>query len=799
MTVTGRPPAASGQLEARPVEKRKGSSKRRTSMGMVQSASVVSVSASQAALEEADRPPTDAGDMPAAAAADSGAHTPDMLEAGSPGDRGGSPPATDPAPTAHHPDADLASIHSLEPESRPDLGGDPPRSRSRSSSSRRRDPGDPDKPRRTRRSDPADPDRPRRTDPNDPARPRRSRRTDPSALDAESGVSAARVVGSGSSVRTRGTTSRGRPERALSPTFADEQDGMRRHAAERSQRAGPGSATAPSAHHAAARQSQAQATSPIAQPTTPGGLPADFFLPRVSKEFYIWEKSQLGQLPTGWEMLQSRGSDPADPHPSFSGPKTLYIDHLNQQTTWIDPRTEKTRTMNILETKYGELPYGWDECVDKDIGVYYLDHTMQTTYLDPPWDERVRFQVAVLANFITEQTRRMQLLQDRAKMDDAARAAEASRRVTELEAMHKNLSVEIERLEALEAESRRRIGLEGLKHGSRGLLEDINLEGLTPEEIEVELMRAEKLRHELLQEQSLIEVEELRSQLQDVDDEIRLERMLLNEDAETCSTIADMLAERLNALRAARMPAPGERRPGQEDDDSDAPAEDTTSNIANRTEAIRAELMEAERDVRDERERRRRAEAELLQFQMNIMRGPARDEDDDPDEDSQSQARRRRRRATASAIAAANRRREKEEGLARGGEATGPGAGPGAGSTPRANSLAGELGADIRRLHMRLQQQRLEVETFERARAERSAAAATAAEDPERPAAGPPVDQTSRKIREMHGMVEASESVREAVVTNYNPDKSSFQERMLFFAANAANNKSPPPVPRKLW
>jgi len=56
-----------------------------------------------------------------------------------------------------------------------------------------------------------------------------------------------------------------------------------------------------------------------------------------------------------------------------------------------------------MKCKMGELPYGWDEEIDPEIGVYYVDHNTQSTFIDPPWDPRIQFQVSQLSRFLADQ------------------------------------------------------------------------------------------------------------------------------------------------------------------------------------------------------------------------------------------------------------------------------------------------------------------------------------------------------------------------------------------------------------
>jgi hypothetical protein len=151
---------------------------------------------------------------------------------------------------------------------------------------------------------------------------------------------------------------------------------------------------------------------------------------RVPPEFYETEE-ELGPLPEGWEK-------------AFKGRQTYFVNHLTKETTWVDPRTEKTREHDITKIKANELPYGWDEAVDDYIGVYYIDHNTRTTFLDPPWDELIMFQVSQLQGFLRDQQRQAEELQRRLEEDDSVERARA--RVAELEARRLQLEKELNRL-----------------------------------------------------------------------------------------------------------------------------------------------------------------------------------------------------------------------------------------------------------------------------------------------------------------------------------------------------------------
>jgi predicted nuclease with TOPRIM domain len=69
------------------------------------------------------------------------------------------------------------------------------------------------------------------------------------------------------------------------------------------------------------------------------------------------------------------------------------VDHNEQTTTWVDPRTYHLRKHDIREIVPGELPYAWEEAFDKTFGVYYIDHSTQAHFIDAPWEDHVREQV----------------------------------------------------------------------------------------------------------------------------------------------------------------------------------------------------------------------------------------------------------------------------------------------------------------------------------------------------------------------------------------------------------------------
>ncbi|KAI5620232.1 protein KIBRA, partial [Silurus asotus] len=82
-------------------------------------------------------------------------------------------------------------------------------------------------------------------------------------------------------------------------------------------------------------------------------------------------------LPEGWEEARD-----------FDG-KVYYIDHINQTTSWIDPRDRHTKPLTFADCIGDELPLGWEEAYDPQVGAYYVDHNTKSTQLEDP---RVQWQ-----------------------------------------------------------------------------------------------------------------------------------------------------------------------------------------------------------------------------------------------------------------------------------------------------------------------------------------------------------------------------------------------------------------------
>lgn len=93
-------------------------------------------------------------------------------------------------------------------------------------------------------------------------------------------------------------------------------------------------------------------------------------------------------LPSGWDI----GTD-------FDG-KIYFIDHINKQTTWIDPRDRLTKPQSFADCIGNELPFGWEECYDQQVGVYYVDHTNKTNQIEDPRQQWRQLQEAMLKEYL---------------------------------------------------------------------------------------------------------------------------------------------------------------------------------------------------------------------------------------------------------------------------------------------------------------------------------------------------------------------------------------------------------------
>uniref|UniRef100_A0A4W4GWA5 Protein kibra n=1 Tax=Electrophorus electricus TaxID=8005 RepID=A0A4W4GWA5_ELEEL len=94
-------------------------------------------------------------------------------------------------------------------------------------------------------------------------------------------------------------------------------------------------------------------------------------------------------LPEGWEEARD-----------FDG-KVYYIDHINQTTSWIDPRDRYTKPLTFADCIGDELPVGWEEAYDPHVGAYYVDHNTKSTQLEDPRAQWQREQELMLREYLS--------------------------------------------------------------------------------------------------------------------------------------------------------------------------------------------------------------------------------------------------------------------------------------------------------------------------------------------------------------------------------------------------------------
>ncbi|XP_060035717.1 transcriptional coactivator YAP1 isoform X3 [Erinaceus europaeus] len=94
-------------------------------------------------------------------------------------------------------------------------------------------------------------------------------------------------------------------------------------------------------------------------------------------------------LPAGWEMAKT------------SSGQRYFLNHIDQTTTWQDPRkamlsqinvtapTSPPVPQNMMNSVSGPLPDGWEQAMTQDGEIYYINHKNKTTsWLDPRLDPR---------------------------------------------------------------------------------------------------------------------------------------------------------------------------------------------------------------------------------------------------------------------------------------------------------------------------------------------------------------------------------------------------------------------------
>ncbi|KAI8854916.1 hypothetical protein BC829DRAFT_105088 [Chytridium lagenaria] len=144
----------------------------------------------------------------------------------------------------------------------------------------------------------------------------------------------------------------------------------------------------------------------------------------------------LGSLPDNWERTETKVNGRT---------RSYFVDHRTKKTTWIDPRTALLRKHNINDVVAGELPYGWEEIYDEDFGVFYTDHTTQTNYADPPWDDDVKEKVLALKSKLGQELKRQETSVRVRQESDHQKIKSAERAIAELQAQKKKLEEGVSR------------------------------------------------------------------------------------------------------------------------------------------------------------------------------------------------------------------------------------------------------------------------------------------------------------------------------------------------------------------
>jgi len=93
-------------------------------------------------------------------------------------------------------------------------------------------------------------------------------------------------------------------------------------------------------------------------------------------------------LPQGWEL----GRD-------YDG-KIYFIDHNNKKTTWVDPRDRLIKPQTFADCVGNELPIGWEEAYDPQVGPFFANHISQSNQLEDPRLEWRSIQEAMLKEYL---------------------------------------------------------------------------------------------------------------------------------------------------------------------------------------------------------------------------------------------------------------------------------------------------------------------------------------------------------------------------------------------------------------
>lgn len=80
-----------------------------------------------------------------------------------------------------------------------------------------------------------------------------------------------------------------------------------------------------------------------------------------------------GTLPPNWERLVDKKTK-----------QYFFVDHNTQTTSWVDPRDYLNKPHTFEDCVGEELPYGWEQSIDDEVGIYFINHNCWTTQLDDP-------------------------------------------------------------------------------------------------------------------------------------------------------------------------------------------------------------------------------------------------------------------------------------------------------------------------------------------------------------------------------------------------------------------------------
>jgi len=226
----------------------------------------------------------------------------------------------------------------------------------------------------------------------------------------------------------------------------------------------------------------------------------------------------LGPLPEEWEKTSFENTG-----------RHYYVNHTDQSTTWIDPRTFHIRKHDINEIVAGELPYGWEEAFCEAVGIFYIDHNTQCHFLEAPWDPSVRDQYLKLKREHTEIERQ---IEDEINAQVEMAAAEE----------------EIAQLEAEQGALEREIAEEGAPHLDEN-------DGITPEGEHLNTDETDQVKGRLDELDNVnrgvdAENQELINASNEAQDELQKIKDLLDQEAAQRQALEDYITQLRNEVLA---------------------------------------------------------------------------------------------------------------------------------------------------------------------------------------------------------------------------------------------------------